>query len=58
VAFPQVSLTPDGLVEAVARLLADRGALSAMGQRARSLAVPDAADRIARVLFEVAGAGR
>ena len=58
VAFPQVSLTPDGLVEAVARLLADRAALVAMGQRARSLAVPDAADRIARVLFEVAGAGR
>ena len=58
VAFPQVSLTPDGLVEAVARLLADRAGLAAMGQRARSLAVPDAADRIARVLFEVTGAGR
>jgi hypothetical protein len=29
-----------------------------MGERARSLAVPDAADRIARLLFEVAGAGR
>ena len=58
VVFPQVSLTPEGLVEAVARLLADRTALAAMGERARSLAVPDAADRIARVLFEVAGAGR
>ena len=56
VVFPQVSLTPDGLVEAVTRLLADRTALAAMGERARSLAVPDAADRIARVLFEVAGA--
>jgi UDP-N-acetylglucosamine--N-acetylmuramyl-(pentapeptide) pyrophosphoryl-undecaprenol N-acetylglucosamine transferase len=58
VVFPQVSLTPGGLVEAVARLLADRAALAAMGQGARSLAVPDAADRIARLLFEVAGAGR
>ena len=58
VVFPQVSLTPDGLVEAVARLLADRAALARMGERARSLAVPDAADRIVRVLFEVAGAGR
>jgi hypothetical protein len=29
-----------------------------MGERARSLAVPDAADRIVRLLFEVAGACR
>jgi hypothetical protein len=29
-----------------------------MGERARSLAVPDAADRIVRVLFEVAGTAR
>jgi UDP-N-acetylglucosamine--N-acetylmuramyl-(pentapeptide) pyrophosphoryl-undecaprenol N-acetylglucosamine transferase len=58
VVFPQVSLTPDGLVEAVARLLADRAALARMGERARSLAVPDAADRIVRVLFEVAGTAR
>jgi hypothetical protein len=28
--------------------------LRAMGERARSLAVPDAADRIARLIFEVA----
>ena len=28
--------------------------LSAMGGRARSLAVPDAAERIARLIFEVA----
>jgi hypothetical protein len=26
-----------------------------MGERARTLAVPDAADRIARLLFQVAG---
>jgi hypothetical protein len=29
-----------------------------MGERARSLAVPDAADRIVRLLFEVVGANR
>jgi UDP-N-acetylglucosamine--N-acetylmuramyl-(pentapeptide) pyrophosphoryl-undecaprenol N-acetylglucosamine transferase len=56
VVFPQVSLTPGGLVEAVGRLLADPAALAAMGERARSLAVPDAADRIVRLLFEVVGA--
>ena len=56
VLFPQVSLTPESLVGAVSRLLADRAGLAAMGERARSLAVPDAADRIARLRFEVAGA--
>jgi UDP-N-acetylglucosamine--N-acetylmuramyl-(pentapeptide) pyrophosphoryl-undecaprenol N-acetylglucosamine transferase len=56
VVFPQVSLTSDGLVEAVERLLGDPGGLAAMGERARSLAVPDAADRIVRLLFEVVGA--
>jgi len=55
VLFPQVSLTPPGLLEAARRLLADRPALRAMGERARSLAVPDAAERIARLIFEVAG---
>jgi UDP-N-acetylglucosamine--N-acetylmuramyl-(pentapeptide) pyrophosphoryl-undecaprenol N-acetylglucosamine transferase len=54
VVFPQVSLTPAGLLEAARRLLADRSGLHAMGERARSLAVPDAAERIARLIFEVA----
>lgn len=54
VLVPQGSLTPDGLLDTVKRLLADRAALSAMGDRARSLAVPDAAQRIARLVFEVA----
>src|SRR5262249_36013175 len=56
VVFPQVSLTPDGLVEAVGRLLGSAGALATMAERGRSLAVPDAADRIVRLLFEVVGA--
>jgi len=38
----------------VRRLLTDRAALGAMGERARSLAVPDAAQRIARLIFEAA----
>lgn len=54
VLFPQVSLTPHGLLEAVRRLLSDRPALGRMGERARSLAVPDAADRIARLICEAA----
>jgi UDP-N-acetylglucosamine--N-acetylmuramyl-(pentapeptide) pyrophosphoryl-undecaprenol N-acetylglucosamine transferase len=58
VMFPQVSLTPDGLADAVARLLADPAALTAMGERAKSLAQPDAADRIVRLLQEVAAAPR
>lgn len=53
---PQPSLTSARLVDLVTRLLADRGALDAMGERARTLAIPDAADRIARVIFEAAGA--
>ncbi len=55
VLYPQVTLTPAGLVEAAGKLLADPEALRAMGERARSLAVPDAAERIARLIFEVAG---
>jgi UDP-N-acetylglucosamine:LPS N-acetylglucosamine transferase len=43
-------------VEAVGRLLGDARALATMGERARTLAVPDAADRIVRLLFEVVGA--
>jgi UDP-N-acetylglucosamine--N-acetylmuramyl-(pentapeptide) pyrophosphoryl-undecaprenol N-acetylglucosamine transferase len=55
--YPQVTVTPDGLAGLVKQLLADRTALRAMGDRARSLAVPDAAERLARLIFEVAGHG-
>lgn len=54
--LPQISLTPERLLEAVTRLLADRAELARMGERARALAVPDAADRIARLVLEAAGA--
>jgi UDP-N-acetylglucosamine--N-acetylmuramyl-(pentapeptide) pyrophosphoryl-undecaprenol N-acetylglucosamine transferase len=56
VLLPQDSLTPDRLLHAVKRLLADPAALKAMGESARSLAVPDAAERIARLILEVGGA--
>jgi UDP-N-acetylglucosamine--N-acetylmuramyl-(pentapeptide) pyrophosphoryl-undecaprenol N-acetylglucosamine transferase len=53
--LPQAALSPERLVEAVADLLGDRGRLTAMGERARTLAVPDAARRIAGELVEAAG---
>ena len=55
VVLPQASLTGAGLLGAVARLLADRAGLAAMGVQAHTLAVADAAGRIARLIAEVAG---
>lgn len=52
--FPQLALTPEGLLESVRRLLADPAKLKTMGERARSLAVPDAAERIVALIAEVA----
>ena len=58
VVVPQGELTAARLVDRVAGLLADRAALAAMGERARALAVPDAAARIAGLVLDVAtGAG-
>jgi len=42
-------------VDVLTRLLADRAELAAMGARARTLAAPDAAARLARLIREVAG---
>jgi len=58
VVVPQAALTAPALVEALDALLADRTALAAMGDRARTLAVPDAAERIARLIVEVAVTSR
>jgi UDP-N-acetylglucosamine--N-acetylmuramyl-(pentapeptide) pyrophosphoryl-undecaprenol N-acetylglucosamine transferase len=55
--LPQVSLSPARLVEAVADLLGDRGRLTTMSERARTLAVPDAAQRIAEELLAAAVTG-
>jgi UDP-N-acetylglucosamine--N-acetylmuramyl-(pentapeptide) pyrophosphoryl-undecaprenol N-acetylglucosamine transferase len=54
VRLPQADLTPDRLLESVRALLADPPRLKAMGGRARSLAFPDAAERIAALIVEVA----
>ena len=51
---PQASLTPETLLERVRTLLADPAALKDMGERARTLAVPDAADRLVDLLLEIA----
>jgi UDP-N-acetylglucosamine--N-acetylmuramyl-(pentapeptide) pyrophosphoryl-undecaprenol N-acetylglucosamine transferase len=50
--LPQAQLTPDVLLDRVLALLADPARLKEMGERARTLAVPDAAERIVRVLLD------
>ena len=52
VLLPQVSLNPERLLEAIAALLSNAAELRAMGERARRLAVPDAADRLVRLILE------
>ena len=54
VLFPQIALTPQSLLEGVRSLLANPPRLKAMGERARSLAVPDAADRIVALIVAAA----
>ena len=53
--LPQVSLTPELLLERIRSLLAEPARLKDMGERARSLAIPDAADRLVDILLQVAG---
>lgn len=48
--LPQRDLTPQRIVALVERLVADREALAAMGQRGKVLAVPDAAERLADLI--------
>jgi UDP-N-acetylglucosamine--N-acetylmuramyl-(pentapeptide) pyrophosphoryl-undecaprenol N-acetylglucosamine transferase len=50
----QATMTPALLGERIQQLLADPARLKEMGERARTLAVPDAADRLADLLLEVA----
>jgi UDP-N-acetylglucosamine--N-acetylmuramyl-(pentapeptide) pyrophosphoryl-undecaprenol N-acetylglucosamine transferase len=50
--LPQFDLTPEVLLDRVLALLAHPLRLKEMGERARTLAVPDAAERIVRVLVE------
>lgn len=48
--LPQSALTPNTLVDRVAAFLRDPTKLKDMGERARTLAVPDAAERLADVI--------
>jgi UDP-N-acetylglucosamine--N-acetylmuramyl-(pentapeptide) pyrophosphoryl-undecaprenol N-acetylglucosamine transferase len=50
IVLPQSSLTPESLRNNVLALLADPARLKEMGERARTLAVPDAAERLADVI--------
>lgn len=52
--FPQVALTPAGLLQCLKDLLGDPTRLKTMGERALSLAVPDAAERIVALIAEAA----
>jgi UDP-N-acetylglucosamine--N-acetylmuramyl-(pentapeptide) pyrophosphoryl-undecaprenol N-acetylglucosamine transferase len=51
VVLPQSDLTPERLVDRVRALLADPVKLKDMGDRARSLAIPDAADRLTNLIL-------
>jgi UDP-N-acetylglucosamine--N-acetylmuramyl-(pentapeptide) pyrophosphoryl-undecaprenol N-acetylglucosamine transferase len=53
--LPQATLTPALLLERIQSLLAEPARLKEMGERARGLAVPDAADRLVDLLLDVAG---
>jgi len=56
VAIEEGALTGETLASAVHGLLADRARLHEMGERARGFARPDAAKRLADLLFEAEGA--
>jgi UDP-N-acetylglucosamine--N-acetylmuramyl-(pentapeptide) pyrophosphoryl-undecaprenol N-acetylglucosamine transferase len=55
VVLPQSMLTPERLVGEVSALLADPARLKQMGEHARALAVPDAAERIVALLSGFCG---
>lgn len=55
VLLPEATLSPGRLLETIRALLTAPDRLRLMGERARSLAVPDAAERIAELILEVGG---
>jgi UDP-N-acetylglucosamine--N-acetylmuramyl-(pentapeptide) pyrophosphoryl-undecaprenol N-acetylglucosamine transferase len=52
--LPQAGMTPALLLERIESLLADPARLKEMGERARTLAVPDAAERLVTILLDTA----
>jgi len=57
VLLPERELTGDRLVALVGQLLSDPARLKQMGERARALARPDAADRLVDLILELAKRG-
>jgi UDP-N-acetylglucosamine--N-acetylmuramyl-(pentapeptide) pyrophosphoryl-undecaprenol N-acetylglucosamine transferase len=55
VIVPQASLNPARLLERIRTLLAEPARLKEMGERARTLAIPDAAERLVDLLLDLAG---
>jgi UDP-N-acetylglucosamine--N-acetylmuramyl-(pentapeptide) pyrophosphoryl-undecaprenol N-acetylglucosamine transferase len=55
---PDRELTGARLAEVIEEILGDRARLTQMSDRARSLARPDAADRVARAVLVAARGGR
>ncbi len=53
--MPQPDFTPDHLAAELTRLIASPGALTAVAEKARAAAVPDAAARLAGVVLALAG---
>ncbi|MFQ5520622.1 MAG: undecaprenyldiphospho-muramoylpentapeptide beta-N-acetylglucosaminyltransferase [Candidatus Methylomirabilia bacterium] len=49
--LPESELSPERLLRSIRALLADTEELTAMGQRARRLAIPDAAERLADLIL-------
>jgi UDP-N-acetylglucosamine--N-acetylmuramyl-(pentapeptide) pyrophosphoryl-undecaprenol N-acetylglucosamine transferase len=54
VLLPEAELTPGGLAELVGALLGDPGRLKAMSERARTLARPDAGERLVDLILQLA----
>jgi UDP-N-acetylglucosamine--N-acetylmuramyl-(pentapeptide) pyrophosphoryl-undecaprenol N-acetylglucosamine transferase len=54
--LPQASLSPERLLERVKALLSDPASLKEMGERARTVAVADAAERLVGLIMELEGA--
>jgi UDP-N-acetylglucosamine--N-acetylmuramyl-(pentapeptide) pyrophosphoryl-undecaprenol N-acetylglucosamine transferase len=54
VVLPQAELTADRLLATVRGLFENSGALTEMGQRARTRAIPDAAERLADLIIQTA----
>lgn len=53
--IPEARFTAESLAQVLRRLLGDREAMLKMAMAARAVAVPDSAERVARLCLEVAG---